>query len=341
MLALFICLMVLITLRAAWLHQGDTARDCDKVYNENEVAENMVLDEYEEYLAYISKYKHEWEDYEGINTAIETPEATSELAPESEQDIAPQLSNDDDVYADDDDDVRESECESSAAESSLPDDLSFPSLQITPSVAEAAAGIMVVPYLLPRTYSDDDQDREAFEIISPRAKAAMGIPWTIHTGTSMNRNNAESDNGERVMERQDRGYDDNDERAPRPTYATHNPRLSADADSIVDKIMKSFDAPSGEDDDEHIETMYGVRLRTKESIEAELELHYGRSSGDAECRDPPPEPHLSEKKVELNAYCDGDESENPFMFRTDFPKSPSRSVSERMKEMITKFNHFG
>jgi hypothetical protein len=45
--------------------------DEDKVYDENEAAENMVLDEHEEYLAYISKYKHEWEDYEGINAAME------------------------------------------------------------------------------------------------------------------------------------------------------------------------------------------------------------------------------------------------------------------------------
>ena len=39
----------------------------DKMYTDNEVAENMVLDEHEEYLNYISKYKHEWEDYRGVN----------------------------------------------------------------------------------------------------------------------------------------------------------------------------------------------------------------------------------------------------------------------------------
>lgn len=363
LLVIFICLMVLITLRAAWLHQGNTARDCDKVYAENEVAENMVLDEYEEYLTYISKYKHEWEDYEGIDTAIETPEATRALAPESEESVVRQLSNDEDVYTDEEYDVRESECESSAAESSLPDDLSFPSLQITPSVTEAAAGIMVVPYLLPRTYSDEDQDREAFEIISPRAKCSNGIPWTIHT-TPHDRE-ADSDNGVRVMGRQlgdfgdrnpatmsvkdiEKGEENVEERrSPRRfTYPKHDPRLSADADSIVDKIMKSFDAPSGEDDDDdHIETMYGVRLRTKESIEAELDRHYGRASGDWECRDPPPppEPQLSEKKGKCNASCDANESGSPFLFRANFPKSPSRmhSVSEKMQEMITKFNHFG
>ena len=38
------------------------------VYDESEVAENMILNEHEEYLAYISQYKHEWEEYQGINT---------------------------------------------------------------------------------------------------------------------------------------------------------------------------------------------------------------------------------------------------------------------------------
>lgn len=417
LLALSICIMVLITLRAAWLHKGGTSRDYDKVYDENEVAENMVLDEYEEYLAYISKYKHEWEDYEGINHAIATQDASRERVPDSKDAVVPLSSNDDDVYVDEGD-VGESVCESSAAESSLPDDISFPSLQLTPSVTEAAAGIMVVPYLLPRNYSDDeDEDREAFEIISPRAKAALGVPNTIHT-TSMNGDDAstnggsvvdwqqepeqhretqddagiglpsaihtspanadeDSKNDERVMDwqqerEQHHGTKDVEDGNPTPKsqsswncfedvsdnevrqeqtispsphrrdFPKHIPRLS-DADSIVDKIMRSFDAPSGADDDDHIVRMYGVRIRTKESIEAEMDLHYGRSREENECRDPPPppDPPMSGKRMDFNAYCDGDESNNPFMSRTELPKSPSRSVSDRMQEMITKFNHFG
>lgn len=35
-------------------------------HDETDVAENMVLDEHEEYLAYISRYKHEWQEYEGF-----------------------------------------------------------------------------------------------------------------------------------------------------------------------------------------------------------------------------------------------------------------------------------
>jgi hypothetical protein len=31
------------------------------------VADNMIMDEHEEYLAYISKYKHEWQEYKGID----------------------------------------------------------------------------------------------------------------------------------------------------------------------------------------------------------------------------------------------------------------------------------
>ena len=57
----FLCLgvstMVMITLRASWIQRMDD----EKIYDESEVAENMFVDEHEEYLTYISKYKHEWE----------------------------------------------------------------------------------------------------------------------------------------------------------------------------------------------------------------------------------------------------------------------------------------
>jgi hypothetical protein len=58
-----ICVMVMISLRASWLRHIDE----EKVYHdEDEIAENMILDEHEEYLAYISRYKHEWQEYEGF-----------------------------------------------------------------------------------------------------------------------------------------------------------------------------------------------------------------------------------------------------------------------------------
>lgn len=63
-LVVSICVMMMISLRASWLRHIEE----EKVYHdEDEVAENMVLDEHEEYLAYISKYKHEWQEYAGFD----------------------------------------------------------------------------------------------------------------------------------------------------------------------------------------------------------------------------------------------------------------------------------
>ena len=62
-LIMWCCLMAMISLRSSWLGNIEE----EKVYHdETDVAENMVLDEHEEYLAYISRYKHEWQEYEGI-----------------------------------------------------------------------------------------------------------------------------------------------------------------------------------------------------------------------------------------------------------------------------------
>lgn len=63
-LVVSICVMAMISLRASWLRHIEE----EKVYHdEDEVAENMILDEHEEYLAYISKYKHEWQEYGGFD----------------------------------------------------------------------------------------------------------------------------------------------------------------------------------------------------------------------------------------------------------------------------------
>ena len=63
-LVLTISTMTLISLRASWLQNVQE----EKVYHdEDEVAENMILDEHEEYLAYLSRYKHEWQEYNGID----------------------------------------------------------------------------------------------------------------------------------------------------------------------------------------------------------------------------------------------------------------------------------
>lgn len=64
LLVMWISVMTMISLRASWLRNTED----EKVYHdETEVAENMVLDEHEEYLAYISRYKHEWQEYEGFS----------------------------------------------------------------------------------------------------------------------------------------------------------------------------------------------------------------------------------------------------------------------------------
>eukprot|EP00536_Pseudo-nitzschia_multiseries_P013277 jgi/Psemu1/68645/estExt_Genemark1.C_5550008 len=71
-LIIWICLMTMISLRASWLGNIEG----EKVYHdETEVAENMVVDEHEEYLAYISRYKHEWQEYEGFEeeAAVTSP----------------------------------------------------------------------------------------------------------------------------------------------------------------------------------------------------------------------------------------------------------------------------
>jgi len=60
--AMSVFCLILVSLRSSWYQVIDD----DKIYDESEVAENMMVDEHEEYLAYISKYRHEWEEYGGI-----------------------------------------------------------------------------------------------------------------------------------------------------------------------------------------------------------------------------------------------------------------------------------
>lgn len=93
--------MFMITFRASWRHQIEA----DELYAEDEVDENMFVDEYEEYLAYISKYKHEWDEYEGFVTnfpidqgtpsrMIMSSNAMTTLTPASERDTASRTDSD-------------------------------------------------------------------------------------------------------------------------------------------------------------------------------------------------------------------------------------------------------
>ena len=70
-LILAITTSVAITLRASWLQ---SIGEEEKVFeDEDDIAENMVVDEHEEYLSYISQYKHEWQEYDGIDNSAASP----------------------------------------------------------------------------------------------------------------------------------------------------------------------------------------------------------------------------------------------------------------------------
>lgn len=77
---LAISTMVLVTLRSSWLHETLE----EKIYDESEVDENMIVDEHEEYLAYISKYKHEWEEYQGLDAGIAQDGTTGKEATDND-----------------------------------------------------------------------------------------------------------------------------------------------------------------------------------------------------------------------------------------------------------------
>lgn len=76
-LILAITTSVMITLRASWLQ---SIGDEEKVFeDEDDIAENMVVDEHEEYLAYISHYKHEWQEYNGIDNGVASPRSSRDM----------------------------------------------------------------------------------------------------------------------------------------------------------------------------------------------------------------------------------------------------------------------
>jgi len=70
-LILAITTSVTITLRASWLK---SIGEEEKVFeDEDDIAENMIVDEHEEYLSYISQYRHEWQEYDGIDNSAASP----------------------------------------------------------------------------------------------------------------------------------------------------------------------------------------------------------------------------------------------------------------------------
>lgn len=135
-----VSMLTLITLRASWRVNIDE----DKIYHdESEVAENMVVDEHEEYLRYISKYRHEWQEYNGFGSTS-MRQSTSFSASEDEGD-------------DRNFDVRSGSA-STASGSTRPQEglvedetsidsgaISFPSLDVPPTDDSSADQSQVVP----------------------------------------------------------------------------------------------------------------------------------------------------------------------------------------------------
>jgi hypothetical protein len=77
-----VAMLMLISLRASWRRNVDEYRI---YHDETEVAENMVVDEHEEYLRYISRYKHEWQEYHGFESSMSIKISTSFSASEEDQ----------------------------------------------------------------------------------------------------------------------------------------------------------------------------------------------------------------------------------------------------------------
>jgi hypothetical protein len=393
LLILSICLMVMVTLRTSWLHQIEN-EDESNVYHDDEVADNMILDEHEEYLAYISKYKHEWEDYEGFKAENMDDEGDHEDDDADEEDESGEslqsdlqkfmpVSTEEDIYVESSGkeviiapvktEEEASECESSVAESTLPDDISFPSLQLTPSIAGAAVAVVTtVPSLLPATSDENDEPEfGALEVVHKEKDAAslssnrndkIAFPTTILTGSraedvDTRTNTLELANGDHLMVVQSLAKGgDGDLFGLEDTVAVEDIELSLfvdDAqqsnseDSIVDRIMTSYDCRSASTggDTDIMEMHYGVKLRTKSSIESELARRYDSPvqelRGDAEERDPPPPsapPDGLGPKVESWASS-GNEEDVEVVIKPADMKNPQSShiKSPRMRKMIEFF----
>ena len=151
--------MVMVSLRASLYNQiGE-----EEVYDERDEADNMILSEHEEYLAYISKYRHEWEEYRGLNAAEAfEPQLSGEDSVESivaSESWTERGSRDDTGIEGDSWDVdsdgpplteTDSEHEYGSIESCPTDDISFPSLHESqrPSSAPTGSSSQPVPSIL-------------------------------------------------------------------------------------------------------------------------------------------------------------------------------------------------
>ncbi|CAB9498006.1 expressed unknown protein [Seminavis robusta] len=130
-------IMVLISLRASWRVNIDE----DRIYHhESEVAENMIVDEHEEYLRYISRYKHEWQEYNGFGsagTSMSMKKSTSFSASEGgEDDLCSNYSESGSVSHTTDFTGRSEQDDATSIDSG---DISFPSLNVLPTDDSSAS----------------------------------------------------------------------------------------------------------------------------------------------------------------------------------------------------------
>lgn len=160
--------MVMVSLRASlYNHKAE-----EEVYHEDDEADNMILNEHEEYLAYISKYKHEWEEYQGMDAAEPFEETgASGDADESIESIVASESwterGDDDTGiegdswdADTDPPLSPSDSEEYGSIESCPtDDISFPSLggSQRSSMDQGVSSSPAIPSILGPRKGDSDE----------------------------------------------------------------------------------------------------------------------------------------------------------------------------------------
>jgi len=189
---------ILITIRASWLQHTME----EKVYHdEDEVAENMIVDEHEEYLAYISKYKHEWQEYEGIeNTASANHSAnSSSYRSQSEGSISVFEDEDSELYAGGyngsdecsgltDPDAIEMDISKvimrlpSADESCATGEISFPSLGDNRSEGTAEDVYAVPPSMLAPSTSDKDweeRDEDGWAFRTPLSEVVGDLSSSV------------------------------------------------------------------------------------------------------------------------------------------------------------------
>jgi hypothetical protein len=157
-----VSIMVLISLRASWRLKIAE----EKIYHdENEVAENMIVDEHEEYLAYISKYKHEWQEYNGFgSTSIR--KSTSFSASEEDPNDLSSYHSDSASMSQTTDYTNTGDYSADELVSIASGDISFPSLEVPPSGDSCDAG-PIVPVPPPLLTSKLEQHLEESQSQEP------------------------------------------------------------------------------------------------------------------------------------------------------------------------------